>query len=83
MAGARPIGLVPKRRSAFVFPAPTEVNATDWPLVFGAAEDWYIKPDAGVLLGSPANADPVEPHDVQPEELDIVELIDEQNPCAE
>ena len=71
MAGARPIGLVPKRRSAFVFPAPTEVNATDWPLVFGAAEDWYIKPDAGLLLGSPANADPVPPQDVQPEELDI------------
>ena len=30
-----------------------------------------MKPDAGQLLGSPANADPVEPQDVQPEELDI------------
>jgi D-arginine dehydrogenase len=34
-------------------------------------ERWYIKPDAGQLLGSPANADPVPAHDVQPEELDI------------
>jgi D-arginine dehydrogenase len=29
-----------------------------------------------MLLGSPANADPVEPHDVQPEELDIATAID-------
>ena len=34
-------------------------------------EAFYFKPDAGQLLGSPANADPVAPHDVQPEELDI------------
>lgn len=71
LAGAAPIGLVPKRRSAFVFRPPADLAVSDWPLVFGAAEDWYIKPDAGVLLGSPANADPVPPQDVQPEELDI------------
>jgi D-arginine dehydrogenase len=29
-----------------------------------------------MLLGSPANADPVEPQDVQPEELDIALAID-------
>ena len=37
----------------------------------GVDEDFYFKPDAGVLLGSPANADPVVPHDVVAEELDI------------
>ena len=40
-------------------------------MVIGASEDWYLKPDAGMLLGSPANADPVQPQDIQPEELDI------------
>jgi D-arginine dehydrogenase len=40
------------------------------------AEEWYFKPDAGMLLGSPANVDPVAPHDVQPEELDIALAID-------
>lgn len=40
------------------------------------SESWYVKPDAGVLLGSPANADPVPPHDVQPEELDVAVAID-------
>ena len=41
-----------------------------------AAEDFYFKPDAGLLLGSPANADPVAPHDVQAEDLDIALAID-------
>lgn len=40
-------------------------------MAIGIAEDWYFKPEAGMLLGSSANADPVEPHDVQAEELDI------------
>ncbi|MCB2017378.1 MAG: FAD-binding oxidoreductase [Hydrogenophaga sp.] len=75
MAGAQSIGLVPKRRSAFVFRPPQDLDVGRWPLVFGAGEDWYIKPDAGVLLGSPANADPVPPQDVQPEELDIAMAI--------
>ena len=44
--------------------------------VGGVDESWYVKPDAGLLLGSPANADPVAPHDVQPEELDIALAID-------
>jgi D-arginine dehydrogenase len=45
-------------------------------MTIGVAEDWYIKPDAGMMLGSPANADPVPPQDVQPEELDIALAID-------
>lgn len=71
LAAVAPIGLQPRRRSVFVFPSPEGVDVARWPLTIGIAEDWYFKPDAGVLLGSPANADPVEPQDVQPEELDI------------
>lgn len=69
--GARPIGIEPRRRSAFTFPSPSEFDTTDWPLVADLGESWYFKPDAGQLLGSPANVDPVSPHDVQPEEYDI------------
>ncbi|MNH16899.1 FAD dependent oxidoreductase [compost metagenome] len=39
--------------------------------MIGVDESFYFKPDAGQLLGSPANADPVEPQDVMPEELDV------------
>lgn len=73
LAGLPPIGLQPRRRAAFLFPPPAGVDTARWPCVCGVdeGEGWYFKPDAGVLLGSPANADPVEPHDVRPEELDI------------
>jgi D-arginine dehydrogenase len=76
LAGARPIGLEPRRRSAFIFAPPEGVASAAWPMTAGVDEDWYIKPDAGMLLGSPANAEPVPPHDVQPEELDIAIAID-------
>jgi D-arginine dehydrogenase len=76
MAGARPIGLQPKRRSAFIFAPPEGVSSAAWPMTGGVSEDWYFKPDAGMLLGSPANVDPVEPQDIQPEELDIAMAID-------
>ncbi len=78
LAGAAPIGLEPRRRSAFTFSPPEGMDASRWPAVAAVVADhgpdgeaWYIKPDAGLILGSPANADLVAPHDVVPEELDI------------
>jgi D-arginine dehydrogenase len=75
LAGAQPLGLQPCRRSAFVFAPPEGVDTRAWPMVFSIDGDWYFKPDAGMVLGSPANADPVEPQDVQPEALDIAQAI--------
>lgn len=69
--GVAPIGLEPRRRSAFTFAAPDGVDVSGWPAVVAVDEGWYVKPDAGRLLGSPANADATVPHDVRPEELDI------------
>ena len=69
--GVAPLGIQPKRRSAFTFAAPPGVDSRPWPTVADVGESWYFKPDAGQLLGSPANADPVPAHDVVPEELDI------------
>jgi len=71
LAGVAPLGLEPRRRSAFTFAPPSGLDVRDWPCVAGIDEDFYFKPEAGVLLGSPANADPVPPHDVVAEELDI------------
>jgi D-arginine dehydrogenase len=70
-AGVAPIGLEPRRRSAFLFAPPPGLATAHWPCVAAIDESFYFKPDAGLLLGSPANADPVAPHDVQPEEIDI------------
>lgn len=74
--GVSPVGIQPRRRSAFMFAAPAGIDAAGWPMVSDIGEAWYFKPDAGQMLGSPANADPVPPHDVQPEELDIAVGID-------
>jgi D-arginine dehydrogenase len=71
LAGARPVGLQPKRRSAFLFAPPAGLDTRAWPEVGGIDEDFYFMPQGGVLLGSPANADPVAAHDVVAEELDI------------
>lgn len=71
MAGAAPLGLQPKRRTAFTFAAPEGCDIAAWPTVIGVDESFYFKPEAGQLLGSPANADAVAPQDVQPEEEDV------------
>jgi D-arginine dehydrogenase len=71
LAGVAPIGLEPRRRSAFLFRPPAGIGVSNWPAVLAMDETWYFKPDAGLLLGSPANADPVAPHDVVAEDLDI------------
>lgn len=78
LAGLPGIGLVPRRRTAFTFASPMPVDGMDvngWPLVIAADHGFYFKPDAGLLLGSPANEDPTHPQDVQPEEIDIAHGI--------
>ncbi|MCZ7565582.1 MAG: FAD-binding oxidoreductase [Burkholderiales bacterium] len=75
-AGLAPLGLEPRRRSAFVFAAPPGATIEHWPAVLAADESFYFKPDARQLLGSPANADPTVAQDVRPEELDIALGID-------
>jgi D-arginine dehydrogenase len=82
--GAINVGLQPKRRSAFTFKPVCEGRSDPfsaeiierWPAVVGIDESFYFKPDAGQLLGSSANADPVDPHDVVAEELDVALGID-------
>jgi D-arginine dehydrogenase len=77
--GAKPCGLIAARRTALLAELPTDGISTqshDWPMVMTANEDLYFKPDAGLLLISPADETPSEPCDAQPEELDIAIAID-------
>lgn len=71
MAGAAPLGLVPKRRTVLIIDPPAGLDITAWPLVVDVDETLYFKPDAGRLLVSPADATPCPPSDAQPEEIDI------------
>jgi glycine/D-amino acid oxidase-like deaminating enzyme len=52
LAGVAPIGLVPKRRTAFTFAPPAGMDTARWPLLLAADESFYMKPDAGALLAA-------------------------------
>ncbi|MCT8330695.1 NAD(P)/FAD-dependent oxidoreductase [Albidovulum sediminis] len=73
MAGAAPLGLRPFRRSMARIPAPTGHDVARWPMVFGAGESWYMKPDAGALIVSPADEDLMEPHDAWADDMVLAE----------
>jgi D-arginine dehydrogenase len=75
-AGAQPVGLVPKRRTAFTFDAPTGLALGQLPMVIDFDETWYIKPEVGQFLGSPADETPSPATDAQPEELDIALAVE-------
>jgi len=75
LAGVPPIGLTPKRRTAFIFDPAKTIDAA-WPVICDVDEMFYFKPESGLLLGSPADETPMPPSDVQPEELDVALAID-------
>jgi D-arginine dehydrogenase len=76
LAGAAPVGLVPKRRTAFTFDAPAGLDLTGLPMAIDFDETWYIKPEVGQFLGSPADETPSPPCDAQPEEMDIAIAVE-------
>lgn len=76
LAGLPPIGLVPRRRTALTIAPPAGIDTVAWPMTLDIAESFYFKPDAGRLLVSPADETPIEPCDVQPDELDVAIAID-------
>lgn len=73
MAGVRPLGFTPLRRSMARIPAPRGLDVSDWPMMFGAGETWYAKPDAGALIVSPAEEHAAEPHDAWADDTVLAE----------
>jgi len=76
LAGARPVGLRPLRRTAMLIDAPRGLACADWPAAIALDESFYFKPDGGRLLLSPADEEPSPPCDAQPEELEIAIAVD-------
>ena len=78
MAGVQPVGLQPYRRTVFTFASRFE--SADWPLVVGADESFYFKPEgADQILASPADESPEPPCDVKPREIDVAAGIEAIN----
>jgi D-arginine dehydrogenase len=76
LAGAKPLGLEPKRRTVVLLDAPKEHDIRTWPLVIDADETFYFKPEAGRILLTPADETPSPPCDAQPKELDMALAVD-------
>ncbi|MGH6719610.1 MAG: NAD(P)/FAD-dependent oxidoreductase, partial [Alphaproteobacteria bacterium] len=76
LAGLDPLGLVPKRRTAFTFDPPAGVDPRPMPLCFDVDEAFYFKPDAGRFLGSLGDETPSPPCDAQPEDIDVATAIE-------
>jgi D-arginine dehydrogenase len=76
MAGAAPIGLVPKRRTAIIVDPPSAMNIDAMPAIDYVGSDSYLKPDAGRIMASPGDQTPTEPQDARPDELDMAVLVD-------
>ena len=69
MAGVRPVGLQPYRRTVFAFAFASHHESASWPLVVGVDESFYFKPEgADQFLASPADEEPVAACDVKPRE---------------
>ena len=75
MAGIKTIGFTPFRRSIARIPVPGGFDPSEWPLFDGVNENWYAKPDAGQLIVSPADEDPLEPQDAWADDTVLAEGI--------
>lgn len=76
LAGIAPVRIQACRRTAALLELSGGEMSDDWPLTIDIEEAYYFKPDAGLLLISPADETPIEPCDAQPEELDVATAID-------
>lgn len=73
LAGVSGPKFQPYRRSMARIPAPEGADISDWPMILGVDESWYAKPDAGALIVSPCEAEPVDPHDAWADDMVLAE----------
>ena len=76
LAGCKPIGLSPRRRTGIIVDPPAEFYRPDMPMVDDVGTEAYFKPDGGRIMASPGDAEPVAPQDAQPDDMVVAELAD-------
>ena len=71
LAGVDAIGLQPKLRTAALIDSPEGSNR--WPMLIDSLETFYVKPDAGKFILSPADETDVPPHDAAADDYALAE----------
>ncbi|MBT0959375.1 FAD-binding oxidoreductase [Alphaproteobacteria bacterium KMM 3653] len=75
IAGIAPLGIQPLRRSMARLAAPGGHDVSNWPFVDALGESWYAKPDAGGLIVSPSEEEPMPPQDAWADDMVIAEAL--------
>jgi D-arginine dehydrogenase len=78
LAGARPVGLTPMRRTAATIGLPEELagHLSTLPAMMPVDESYYFKPDAGALMVSLAEETPSEPCDAYADDFDVAVALE-------
>ena len=83
LAGLMPLGLAPRRRTAILIDPPPGQDIAHWPTVLDVAEQFYFKPQSGLILASPGDETPSPAMDAAPEEIDIAVCVDRVQAAAD
>lgn len=75
MAGLRPRGLEPRKRTIAHFDLPG-IGTRHWPLIADPEVSFYVKPEGRGILLSPSDATPAEPGEIWPDNMDIAIAVD-------
>ena len=76
LAGALPIGLVPKRRTVIIVEPPKSIGLSDLPCVGFWGAKPYFQPEVDNILACLGDQTPVKAQDIRPDEMDIALLVD-------
>jgi len=71
LAGVRPLGLAPKRRTIITFDAPPGTPLDGLPFAKTVGDELYFAPESGRLFASPMDEVPSEPCDAQPDDYEV------------
>jgi len=71
LAGVRPLGLEPKRRTIITFDAPPGTALGGMPFAKTVGDELYFAPESGRLFASPMDEVPSDPVDAQPDEHEV------------
>ena len=71
LAGVKPLGLEPKRRTIITFDAPVGTTLDGLPFAKTVGDELYFAPESGRLFASPMDEVPSDPCDAQPEEYEV------------
>ena len=71
LAGVRPIGIQPMRRTIIVFDAPAGIDASTLPFTKTIGDELYFGPESGRIFASPMDEVVTDPCDAQPGEYEM------------